>query len=376
MVWQRCSLPRRYIDPQDQEDGRKLPTVNDKIRFGILSFAHHHSNFWAEAANDSLEAELVGVWDDNVSRGREAADKYGTRFFHSRAALLDECSAVGITSETAKHADLVEEAAQAGVHILLEKPMARNLEECRRIVRAVQAAGVKFQQSFPKRYDPINHQLVDLVHNGRLGKIAMVRVRHANYHLLELGHSAAEEWFGDPAQSGGGALLDEGVHAADFLLWLLGLPDRVFAMTSDGTLGLPLEDTALAIFQYNSSGTLAEIATSGTMVAAQESIGVYGTGGTAIISGVDLASRDFTRDKYLKVFYHGDERGEWAGPDTVPYFKQGNFHQQVPLHFFKVLTGQAESVVSLEDGWKSVAMIQAAYDAVRNGEAQSIVQSL
>jgi len=349
--------------------------MTEPVRFGILSFAHYHANFWSQALNESPDAELVGIWDDDAARGRDAADKYGTHFFADRAELLAECGAVGITSETVYHADLVEEAAGAGRDILLEKPMAASLEHCRRIRDAVQSAGVRFQQNFPKRYDPINHELVGLVHRGELGRVAVVRIRHANYHLLELGHSAAGMWFGDPSLAGGGSLLDEGIHAADLLVWLLGLPVEASAFTSDHALGLPLEDSALAIFRY-ADGVLAEIVASGTMLAAEESIEVYGTGGTAIISGVDLASRDFTRSPHLKVYRRGEERGEWRGPETVPFFKQGNFHQQGVLHFIRVLQGQAEPVVTLEDGWKSVAMIQASYQSAQTGQTQPICQSL
>ncbi len=204
--------------------------MSDKVRFGILSFAHYHANFWAEALNESPDAELIGIRDDNAARGKEAAHRHNTRFWADRSALLAECEAVGITSETIRHADLVVEAAEAGRHILLEKPMARNLEECRRMQEAVHKAGIIFMQNFPKRYDPVNHELARLVHSGELGTIALARVRHANYHLLDLGQSAAEQWFGDPELAGGGALLDEGIHAADLLLWLLGIPIPVLIL--------------------------------------------------------------------------------------------------------------------------------------------------
>jgi predicted dehydrogenase len=347
----------------------------EKTRFGVLSFAHYHGNFWAEAMNESPDAELVGVWDDNPQRGQTGAEKYNTRFFADLNALLAECDAVGITSETSKHVDLVEAAAAAGCHILLEKPMALNLAECKQIQAAVAKASVTFMQNFPKRYDPVNHELVELVQSGALGKIAVVRIRHANFHLLDLGQTAAEQWFGNPALSGGGSLLDEGIHAADFLLWMLGMPQQVFAMISNSTLGLPLDDTGLAIFNY-ANGTLAEITSSGTLVAAEESIEVYGTEGSAILSGVDLASRDFSKTPYLKVYQRDKERGEWQGSPTVPYFGQGNFHQQGPLHFLKCLRGEAEPVITLDEGWKSLAMIKAAYRAVETGQVQTVQATL
>lgn len=342
--------------------------MSDMIRFGILSFAHYHGNFWAEAINESPDATLVGVWDDDAQRGRERAEHYNTRYWSDLAPLLRECDALGITSETVKHAPLVEEAATAGVHILCEKPMAATLEDCDCIQRAVRAAGVVYMQNFPKRYDPVNHELVKMVQGGELGRIAMVRVRHANFHFLEV---EGRQWFIDPVLCGGGALLDEGIHAADFLLWLLGEPGSVYAVVSDSVLNLPVDDTAIAVFTYP-SGTLAEIATGGTLLASEQSIEVYGTEGSVLLSGVDLASRDFSTKPYLKVFRRGAERGTWEGSETVPFFKRGNFHQQGPLHFIECLRTGKEPLVGLEGGRKSLEMILAAYRAAESGQPQKI----
>ena len=92
--------------------------MSARIRFAILSFAHYHATFWADAINHAPDAELVGIWDDDPGRGEEAAAAYGARFEPHLDRLLAACDAVGITSETSKHADLVEAAAAAGKHIL------------------------------------------------------------------------------------------------------------------------------------------------------------------------------------------------------------------------------------------------------------------
>jgi len=341
------------------------------IRFAILSFAHYHANFWAQAINASEDAALAGIWDDDAARGQQAADEYNTTFYADLDALLARCDAVGITSETVKHADLVERAAAAGKHILLEKPMATTVAEARRIQAAVEQSGVIFMQNFPKRYDPINHELVGKVCNGDLGTLSMVRIRHGNYHLLNLGDDVHNHWFGDPALSGGGALIDEGIHAIDFLLWLLGPPQTVYATISSATLGLPLEDTALMTLTY-ASGVVAQIATSNTLVAAEESVEIYGTGGSAILSGVDLASRDFSRAPFLKFHRHGDPRDHWHGSETVPYFRQGNFHQQGPLHFLRCIRESIAPVATLQEGVQSLMIVMAGYEAARTGTAQKL----
>lgn len=345
--------------------------MSARIRFAILSFAHYHATFWADAINHAPDAELVGIWDDDPGRGEEAAAAYGARFEPHLDRLLAACDAVGITSETSKHADLVEAAAAAGKHILLEKPMATSVAECDRIRAAVQDAGIIFMQNFPKRYDPVNHELVRRVRAGELGDVSLVRVRHGNYHLLQLAERAHTAWFANPALSGGGALIDEGIHAIDFLLWLLGEPERVFAQISNQTLKLGIEDTALIVLAFP-NGALAEISTGNVMVAAESSIEIFGSEGSAALAGVDLASREFVRAPYLKFFRYGEERGAWNGSEAVPYFRQGNFHQQGPLHFLDCIRGGAAPVVSLEDGRKSLVIVEAAYRAARTGQSERL----
>ena len=76
------------------------------IRVGLLSVAHYHGHFWAEAFRESPLAEFVGIWDDDPTRGEEAAARHGVRFWTDLDALLGACEAVGITSATVQHARL------------------------------------------------------------------------------------------------------------------------------------------------------------------------------------------------------------------------------------------------------------------------------
>lgn len=336
------------------------------IRCGILSCAHYHATFWAEAITASADATLVGVWDDDPARGAQAAARFGVRFWPDLAALLRECDAVGITAETVKHAPLVEAAAAAGAHILCEKPMATTQADCDRIARAVRRSGVTFMQNFPKRFDPINHELVDLARGGEIGDVRLVRVRHGHAHGLDPAFRAG--WFVDPALSGGGTLIDEGIHAADFLRWLLGEPVDVRATIAHG-LGLPVEDTAVAAFTFP-GGVAAEVTTSWVMAGAEQSVEVYGTAGSALLSGVDLASRDLAAPPYLRVLRRDGGRRAWAGSATVPRFVAGGFHQEGPRQFLACLRTGEMPPVGLDDGRASVEMILAAYRAAATGRAE------
>lgn len=340
------------------------------IRFGLLGFAHDHAHFWAHAINHAPDADLVGIWDDDADRGQRAARDYKAEFVPELPRLLERCDAVGITSTTAQHAPLIEAAARAGVHVLCEKPLATSAAECARIERAVAAAGVVFMQHFPKRFDPVNDELAALVHRGDLGAITLVRVRHGHAHGLDTAWQA--RWYTDPAASGGGTLLDEGIHAADLLRWLLGEPTAVRA-TLGHTLGLPVEDTATATFRFP-SGTIAEVATGWGFLAAEQSVEVYGTQGCATVSGVDLASRDVARPPYLRVYRRGDTPGTWRNSPLTPRFMAGGaaFHGEGVRRFIGSLQRGVPPPLGIADGRRSLAMIEAAYRAAATGLEQVI----
>lgn len=338
------------------------------IRVGILSFAHYHANFWAEAFRDDADADLVGIFDDDGARGRDAANRFGIEFFERLDELLSRVDAVAITSETARHRALIERAAAAGKHILCEKPIATTLADARAIKQAVAKTGVSFMQSFPKRFDAVNHEVIDIIRSGQLGTIWLARVRHGHSH----GRSGdfVRGWWTDPALSGGGTLIDEGVHAADFLRWLFGEPESVQATLSH-RLGLSVEDAAVAVFRWR-DGLMADVSTGWLFHAADASVELYGTEGSLILSGVDLASRDLAGGAgYLRVSSRRADQ-EWQASATTPRFVTGRFHHQNAHAFIDSLKRSAPPPVSLDDGLKALTMILAAYEAAQSGRTVSI----
>ena len=346
-------------------------TQSSAQRIGILSFAHYHANFWSEVF--AKRGVLAGIWDDDAARGIEAAARFGVEHFSDLDTLLERCSAVAICSETVGHRTLIERAAARGLAVLCEKPLGVSVDDCHGIARAVKAARIPFMQSFPKRFDPVSQWLRDLVTSGELGTITLVRIRHGHFYGLQ--DDFRSRWYVDPAKSGGGALLDEGVHGADLLAWLFGMPESVTATTSSAALGLDVEDLGIATFRF-ASGMLAELTSSFTFAAADVSIELYGTRGTVLISGVDLASKDITREGFVRIYRmgaHGDP-GErrWETVDLTPRFKLGEFHHQNALAFVDALERAAEPPITIDDGIRAVKMIMAAYRAAESGQRQAI----
>jgi len=353
----------------------KLP-----LRVGVLSFAHYHANFWSEVF--AARGVLAGVWDDDIARGQDAAARFGTTHHASLDGLLERCSAVAVCSETSRHAELVEAAARHSVAVLCEKPLGTSLADCERIVRTVEQQALWFMQSFPKRFDPATHRLREAVQTDELGRVTLARVRHGHFYGLQ--PDFRERWYVRRALSGGGALLDEGVHAADLLAHLFGMPHSVVAQTSSQTLGLEVEDLGVAVYRWP-SGLIGEIASSFTFAAADTSVELYGTRGTLLLAGVDLASRDITSERYLRRYVTGSRSGlgsnpgsdsrmgadpavrVWDALDLVPRFKIGQFHHQNAIAFVDALERRDPPPIPVTDGLRAGRMIDAAYRAAASG---------
>ena len=338
-------------------------------RIAILSFAHYHANFWTEAFLADPDASVACIWDDDTARGQEAAERFGLPFEPNLSAALAGCDAVAICSETVAHPELTRAACAAGRAILCEKPTARTVAEADAMAAAVAEAGVLFMQSFPKRFDPASHALKDLVDSGRLGRIHLVRIRHGHFYGLQ--PDFRERWYVDPEKGGGGALLDEGVHGADLLHWFFGLPATVTAETSSPVAGLDVDETATALFRY-ADGMMAELTASFLLPAAEVSIEIYGTRATALLAGVDLASRDITSGGFLRVSIEENGSKRWEDVDVTPRFKLGQFHHQNAIGFVRCLRTGAAPPAGLEAGRAALLMIETAYRAARTGTRQPV----
>ncbi|MGI9388444.1 MAG: Gfo/Idh/MocA family protein, partial [Boseongicola sp.] len=291
----------------------------DPIKIGILRFEHYHANFWTKALTSSDDAVYVGFWEPDDSLAAAAIDTHAITRYDNIDALIGACDAIAVCSATAGHLPLIERAARAGKAILCEKPIAHTNADCARIAEIIDETGVTFMQSFPKRFDPVNHEIRAVLDGNEIGDLTMVRVRHGHNHGT-LTPGFGEGWFADPAQSGGGTLIDEGVHAADYLRWTFGEPSSVCATISSDILGLDVEDSAIAMFKWD-NGLIGEITTSWSYAAADTSVEIYGTKGTILLSGVDIASRPNREKDFLKIYRLKEGGGEWTFSQCVPAFK-------------------------------------------------------
>ena len=331
--------------------------------FGV---EHYHAHFWTRALIEREDVEVVGVFDWNGQRAREFAEKYNFAHWNDENALADRLDGIAICSATSEHPRFLKLAVRHCRAILCEKPLGANMQDCADIAATIDHAGVEFMQSFPKRFDPVNQEIASLLAAAAIGQICLCRVRHGHGHGQD--PEFRKSWFVDPDRSGGGTLLDEGVHAVDFLRFLFGEPRSVRANISSACAGLDVEDTASVAFHYE-TGMIAEVTTSWCFAAADTSVEIYGTHGTILLSGVDLASRDTRSDAFLRVY---KKDSGWSNYPIVPHFKTGVFHEWVARAFADALVSGSPMPVTLEDGWRASQIIDAAYRSAHSGEQVSI----
>lgn len=220
------------------------------VRVGIISFAHVHAPPYAAVLSSLDSAEFVGISDEDASRGREAAERYGVSFFEDAQALFEAVEAVIVCSENKNHARDAIAALQSGVHVLCEKPIATTIEDALAMIRASEEARRHLRVAFPVRYAPAVRQAREVVRSGGIGRI--LAVNGTNHGQIPGG------WFLDPDLAGGGALMDHTVHVADALRWMLDAEaTNVYAEVGTFFGGGEIDDAAILTVEFE-GGVLAD----------------------------------------------------------------------------------------------------------------------
>jgi len=209
--------------------------MTERIRVGLVSFAHVHAPALANTLNALEQIEFTGIHDDDEARGRAASSAHRTRWHPTLDGLLGSSDAIVIASNNVDHRRYTEAAAKARVHVLCEKPLATTTADANAMIDACRSAGVQLGTAFPVRSSPAVMALKAAVAAGSLGLIRAVRATNPGQY--------PGSWFGDKRQAGGGAAMDHTVHAADAIRWLTGDEfSRVQAELGSFIYGLDVED--------------------------------------------------------------------------------------------------------------------------------------
>lgn len=347
--------------------------MKTKIGIGIISFAHGHANAYCNKMRGFDDVSLIACWDDNIDRGKNAANQYGMSFSSHLEDVVNnkEVDAVIVTCETNRHAEMVAAAASARKHILCQKPMALTLEDCDRIAEAVEKSGVKFMMAHQMRRDPANIKMKELIENGVLGKIGLLRRRHCINVLFNEGFVTGPScWHIDPEKNMG-MFMDDASHATDFIYWMLGKPSSVMAEIDNVLTDVAPDDTGVAIYRFP-SGEMAILINTSVTHAGENTTEIYGDKGVIIQNYGDGPSCNIPRpEDAVALKLYTTEHPSWKDLGIAIPNSHGERIAGVPRPFIDCIIDDTESDVSVEAGRVSVEMILGAYRSAEEGKRVS-----
>jgi predicted dehydrogenase len=185
------------------------------------------------AAWRSTEARLIGCFSTQKSQSDQLAQRFETRGYNAFTDLLEDVDIVDVCTPTAAHRSMVLKAAEAGKHVLCEKPIALQLEDAEIMIQACQKAGVRFFICMVVRFFPQYRLAKNLVDDGKIGHLTVMRFRRVSYPPQK----EIDNWYLDEERSGG-MMVDLMIHDFDFARWLGGEVREVFALRNHSGLGV------------------------------------------------------------------------------------------------------------------------------------------
>lgn len=334
------------------------------VRLGIMG-GGNISDTHVRAARELPDVQVVAYWGRNVERTAGMAARYGGAAYRELDAFLGHrpMDAVLVGTPSGVHADHARAAARRGLHALVEKPLDIAVERIDPLIDECDRAGVTLGVIFQDRAAPDLAWLKRLIAAGGLGTPILASARVKWYRPPA--YYADSRWRGSWALDGGGALMNQAIHSADSLLWLLGDVDRVFAVTRTALHTIEVEDTAVACLEFagGAVGTL-EAATS-AFPGFPRRVELTGSQGTVVVEHDRVVSVQLR----TPVDPPPSEAtgGDTSASATSPVVADVRGHRRVIEDFVRAIRTGTKPLCDGREGRRSVALVEALYRSARSG---------
>lgn len=334
-----------------------------KIRLALVGCGRISRNHFEAIKRHPDECELVAVCDNNARVLEQIAASTGVTPYHTIDDLLQgsNADAVILTTPSGLHSGQAIKVAQAGRHVITEKPMATRWEDGKRMVAACDAAGVRLFVVKQNRHNATLQLLKKAVTDKRFGKIHMVNLNVFWTRPQEYYDSAA--WRGT-WEYDGGAFMNQASHYVDLLEWLIGPVESLHAYTATLERNIEVEDTGVLSLRWR-NGALGSLNV--TMLTYPQnlegSITILGEKGTVRIGGVavnEVQTWDFAEPTA------DDADIRTASYQTTSVYGFGHAHYYDNV--LQVLRGQAEPQTDGREGLKTLEILIATYLSARDGK--------
>ena len=350
----------------------------DRIKVGIIGcggiFRNLHAPYYEEPTR---RAEIVAIADLNEASVNEQAARFNAQGYTDYRHLLErpDIDAVDVCVHPGPHRDITLAAADAGKHILMEKPMCRNVAEGDEMIAATAEAGVRLQVAYMMRFDPGHMKLKQLLQDGTLGTLQMAYSNQVGWFRPD-----THPWLFIREESGG-MLVEQAIHHLDIWLWLYGVASSVYGYTSHVPLGgtypepeKAVENNAVLVIHFKHGGVgmmikswAAEVGNSGN--------GMVGSNGSATLlrHGVRWKTHDMSEAKEFVAPVPDGETYRTLSPERRQSRYWGVAAKGASIdHWLKCIAGEEQPTTGGSIGRAGIELAEAAYRSAAIGAAVSL----
>lgn len=275
---------------------------DNPVRIAVAGLSHDHVHWLFGRDNNINDVEITGIYEPDErlwQRYKEMYDLDANLHYTNLGQMLNHTQPEAVTAfgPTYDHLSLVEVAAPMGIHVMVEKPLAVNLEHATKMKKLADEHSIQLITNYETSWYASNHELYRLFKSeNQFGKIRKIEVNDGHQGPKEIGVSDGFlEWLTDPVLNGGGALMDFGCYGANLVTWLMDgkEPESVTAVTQTFKPGIysKVDDEATIILTY--PGTQAVIQASWNWPYGRKDMQVYGqTGYINALNASDLQIKE------------------------------------------------------------------------------------
>ena len=343
---------------------------------GCGKVGHMH----AKALRSIPNSLFTAVCGRDINKTRVFAEQYNVKAYSSieEMAADSEVEAVIICTPHPNHAEYAVKAARAGLHVLVEKPLAASLEDCDAIIEAAKENKVVLGTVCQRRFYIPVQRVRRAIDEGKIGRPVFGTVNMLGWR--DKAYYDSDPWRGTWKGEGGGVLVNQAPHQLDLLQWFMGPVDELFGYWSN--LNHPyieVEDTALAVIKFKNGG-VGNIIVSNSQNPALfgkvhvhgengASVGVQTDGGAMFIAGMSGITEPPVNDlwtvrgeEHLLEGWKREDTDFFNSIDTMQYF-----HERQLEDFLKAVVNGTRPLIDGEDGRKTVEIFTAIYRSTRDG---------
>jgi predicted dehydrogenase len=343
-------------------------TSSPPVGFGLIGtgmIAEYH----ARAIAETKGGVLVGVAGRSEAKTRAFAAKAGIGFWTTSIEALvarPDIAVICIATPSGAHLEPALAAVRAGKHLVVEKPLEITVERVDALLAAAAAAGVLVAAIFQSRFGPGARTVKAALDAGRFGRLVLASAyvkwhRTAEYYR--------DSWHGTQALDGGGALMNQGIHAVDLLQWFAGMPAEVFGWTTRRVhTGIEAEDTAAAALRFPGGALGAVEASTALFPGWARRLEICGDLGSAALEDDRIAKWDFRtphpQDEAIRNAVPDESMRSGSGaPNQISH--QG--HRLQIQDLIDALRGHRSPAIDGRDARNAVALIRAIYASAKSG---------